>query len=248
MQKKCILVIEDEQAVRQGIVDALEEEGFRVLEEGDGDSGLKAALHTDCNLVLLDLLLPQMSGLEVLKNIREERPTLPVIILTGQSEEVDRIEGLNLGADDYVVKPFSVGELLARVAAVLRRSPERSQNLSHLKIPNGEVNLKSSRVELDNGEISDLSERECELLKYLVTNAGRIVSREEILTRVWQMKAEGVNTRTIDMHIVRLREKLSDCPNTPAIIKTIRGQGYMFTLENILHDESDAHNGSGAPK
>ena len=186
------------------------------------------ALRCDCDLILLDLVLPGRNGLEILAQVREARPTLPVIILTAMGEEADRVRGLRLGADDYVVKPFSVKELLARIQAVLRRTPERPSDISEFVIPGGTANLDRCELRFEDGQRCALSEKEMELLTYLVRNAGRAISREEILSRVWRLDPSGVQTRTIDMHIARLREKLRDGPE-PRVLVTVRGKGYMFT-------------------
>ncbi len=229
MAKQHILVIEDDPAIRQGIVDALQFEGYATLEAENGDVGLDMAVKVGYDLVLLDLILPGRDGLEILKEVRALRPTLPVIILTARGEEADRVQGLRLGADDYVVKPFSVKELLARLEAVLRRSPERPSDVSKFDIPHGLVDLSRCEVRFDDGQRCELSEREMELLRYLASNAERAISREEILSRVWRIDPRSIfETRTIDMHIARLREKLRDDPSEPRIICTVRGKGYMF--------------------
>jgi len=229
MAKHQILVIEDDAAIRQGIVDALHFEGYGTLEAHNGTVGLDMAVRGGYDLLLLDLILPGRDGLDILKDVRATRPTLPVIILTARGEEADRVEGLHLGADDYVVKPFSVRELLARVEAVLRRSPERPSDLSDFWVPGGTVDMSRCEVRFDNGERCELSEREMELLRYLVCNAGRAISRQEILSRVWRIDPRSIiETRTIDMHIARLREKLRDDCASPRVIVTIRGKGYMF--------------------
>lgn len=228
MARRKVLVVEDDAAIRRGIVDALAFEGFATLEADDGERGLHSAVEADCDLLLLDLVLPRKDGLDILREVRSARPTLPVIVLTARGEESDRVKGLRLGADDYVVKPFSVKELLARVHAVLRRSPERPSDLSRVSIPGGTADLARREVSFANGERIELSEREAELLRYLAVNAGRAISREEILARVWRMDPTGIETRTIDMHIARLREKLRDTPAEPKIIRTVRGKGYAF--------------------
>ena len=231
MAKQRILVIEDDAAIRRGIVDALTFEGYRTLEATDGDLGLDMALSVTCDLILLDLVLPGPDGLAILREVRSARPTLPVIILTALGEEADRVTGLRLGADDYVVKPFRVKELLARVEAVLRRSPERPSDVDRVAVPGGTVDLARCEVAFDDGTRCDLSERERELLRYLAANAGRAVSREELLRRVWRIDPTGLYTRTVDMHIARLREKLRDEPAEPRIILTVRGKGYMWRAE-----------------
>jgi DNA-binding response OmpR family regulator len=231
MEKRKVLVIEDDPAIRRGIVDALQFEGYETLEADNGSLGLDMAVKVGYDLLLLDLILPGRDGLEILKEVRATRPSLPVIILTARGEEADRVEGLRLGADDYVVKPFSVKELLARVEAVLRRSPERPSDVSRFKVPGGEVNLSRCEVCFEDGGRTELSERERELLRYLICNPGRAISRQEILTRVWRIDARSIfETRTIDMHIARLREKLRDDPSQPFIILTVRGKGYMFAV------------------
>ncbi len=228
MASNRILVIEDDAAIRQGIIDALEFEGYRTFEAARGDTGLDMARSVECDLILLDLILPGGDGLEILKEVRATRPTLPVIVLTARGEENDRVRGLKLGADDYVVKPFSVAELLARVQAVLRRSPERPSDVSEVPFPGGLADLARCEIRFEDGGRARLSEREMELLRYLACNAGRAVSREEILARVWRLEPRGIETRTIDMHVARLREKLRDDPAQPAIILTVRGKGYVF--------------------
>jgi DNA-binding response OmpR family regulator len=223
-----ILTIEDDAAIRRGIVDALRFAGYEVLEAATGESGLATALSRDFDLLLLDLVLPDLGGLDVLKQVRRSRPTLPVIVLTARGDEDDRVAGLRQGADDYVVKPFSVKELLARVEAVLRRSPGRPGDIEKVEFLGGIADLKRAEVRLDNGHRSELSQREAELLRYLATNSGRAIARDELLAHVWRVDPRGITTRTIDMHIARLREKLGDAADEPAVIVTVRGRGYML--------------------
>ncbi len=227
-QPQRILVVEDDAAIRRGIVDALRFEGFRAVEAADGKTGMALALEVDCELVLLDLVLPGTQGLEILQAVRQERPTLPVIILTALGDETDRVRGLRMGADDYVVKPFSVSELMARVQAVLRRSPQRPTDVLTAPVPGGQIDFSRSEVRFQDGRREDLSERESELLRYLVVNPGRTISRDELLRSVWRIEPRGLWTRTIDMHIARLREKLGDDASDPKLILTVRGKGYMY--------------------
>lgn len=226
-----ILVIEDDAAIRQGIVDAVESEGYATFEAADAIRGRDMALGVECDLVLLDLVLPRGDGLDILREVRSARPTLPVIILTARGAEDDRIKGLKLGADDYVVKPFSVKELLARIEAVLRRSPERPVDIREVRLPAGLADLGRRELRFNDGSRAELSERECELLRYLAMNPGRAISREEILSRVWRLDPNGIETRTIDMHVARLREKLRDDGAQPCVLLTVRGKGYMFASE-----------------
>ncbi len=228
MTRQQILTIEDDPAIRRGIVDALRFAGYGTLEAARGDTGLEMALSRQFDLLLLDLVLPVRDGLEILREVRRLRPTLPVIILTARGQEADRIRGLNDGADDYVVKPFSVKELLARVEAVLRRSPERPWDVTEIEIPGGRIDLGRREVGFDDGERTELSEREVELVRYLAAHCGRAITREELLANVWRISPQGVATRTIDMHIARLREKLRDDPGRPMVLLTVRGKGYMF--------------------
>ncbi|HSU69179.1 MAG TPA: response regulator transcription factor, partial [Tepidisphaeraceae bacterium] len=203
MSSRRILVIEDDSAIRRGIVDALKFKGFVVLEAANGKEGSQMAAGVDCDLVLLDLVLPGKGGLEILREVRQGRPTLPVIILTAKGEENDRVAGLSTGADDYVVKPFSVKELLARVEAVLRRSPERPIDVTSVPFPGGVADLQRCEIRFDDQTRAELSEKEGELLAYLARNSGRAVSRDEILSRVWRIDPRGGETRTIDMHVAR---------------------------------------------
>jgi DNA-binding response OmpR family regulator len=230
MAKARILVIEDDAAIRRGLVDALAFAGYATLTAEDGDAGFELAVQADCDLILLDLVLPGRDGLEILREVRARRPTLPVLILTALGEERDRVKGLKLGADDYVVKPFSVKELLARVEAVLRRSPARPSDLIHVRLPTGVVDLARCEVRFKDGARIDLSERERELVRYLAQNAGRAISRDELLQRVWRLDPAGLYTRTVDVHIARLREKLRDDPDRPRVLLTVHGKGYMFAL------------------
>ncbi len=230
MAKRRILVVEDDAAIRQGIVDSLAAAHFETTEAATGDVGLDKALHEEYELLLLDLVLPNKDGFQILRELRAARPTQPVIILTARGEEADRLEGFRRGADDYVVKPFSVRELLARVDAVLRRSPERPTDVAEVQLPGGVADLARSELRFQDGQRCELSDRERELLRYLAANPGRAISREEILSRVWQTDPAGIETRTIDMHIARLREKLRDDPAQPRVVVTVRGRGYKFGL------------------
>jgi two-component system, OmpR family, alkaline phosphatase synthesis response regulator PhoP len=223
-----ILTIEDDAAIRRGIVDALAFAGYEAIQAADGNEGCRAAVGRDYDLLLLDMVLPGLSGLEILREVRSVRPTLPVIILSARGEERDRVTGLRLGADDYVVKPFSVDELLARIDAVLRRSPARPIDIDELPVPGGCVDFARCEVRFIDGGREELSDRERVLLRYLAQNSGRAISRDELLANVWQIDARGVTTRTIDMHVARLREKLRDIGDEPRVLLTVRGKGYML--------------------
>lgn len=232
--KPTILVIEDDSAIRRGVTDALSFSGYEVLWAAEAATGLRKALEATYQLLLLDLVLPNGSGFEILEALRKQRPGQPVIILSAKGEENDRVRGLRLGADDYVVKPFSVRELLARVEAVLRRAPEREAVNGHWSFAGGAVDFGKREIRRDGGGREELSEREVELLRYLVSNAGRAVAREELLRHVWRLDPRQVETRTIDMHIANLRAKLGDNGATPKVLTTVRGKGYM--LAAVTHD------------
>jgi DNA-binding response OmpR family regulator len=229
---RAVLVVEDDDAIRQGLVDALEFDGFAVTEAANAPRGLAAARSGAYALVLLDLMLPGGDGFEVLKEIRRHDAALPVIILTARGRESDRVQGLKLGADDYVVKPFSVRELLARVEAVLRRArlgnARASDARAEIAIPGGTIDLARCEVRFADGATVELSEREVALLGYLAQHGDRAVGRDEILQHVWRLNPERYQTRTIDMHVARLREKLRDAQGEPRIIVTVRGTGYKL--------------------
>jgi DNA-binding response OmpR family regulator len=233
-----IVVVEDEPAIRRGVVDALRTCGYVVVETADGERGLEEALRRDVSLVLLDLLLPRRDGLSVLTEVRRARPALPVIVLTARGSEEDRVRGLKMGADDYVVKPFSARELLARVEAVLRRSADRPAEVRQVRLGHALIDFDRREVRWSEWQRAELSETETALLGYLVSHRRRAVSREELLTRLWGIGPQRVETRTIDMHIARLRTKLRDPSgrDTPEAILTVRSQGYMAGPELVPAD------------
>jgi two-component system alkaline phosphatase synthesis response regulator PhoP len=210
-------------------VDTLEFHGYEATEAADGPRGLESALATAPDLVLLDVMLPKMDGFEVLDNLRRKAPGLPVILLTARGAEADKVRGLRAGADDYVVKPFSPLELLARVEAVLRRSAERTQVAAdRVEIAGRQIDFARRSVKLSCGKEVELTEREAELLSFLVANPDRAISREELLRYVWKINPKGLETRTVDMLVARLREHLGDKSDAPGVIATVRGQGYRL--------------------
>jgi DNA-binding response OmpR family regulator len=231
-----VLVIEDDAAIRRGLVDALRFESYHVFEAATAKDGVESALAVDCDLILLDLRLPGGDGLAVLKQVRASKPTLPVIILTARGDEADRIAGLRLGADDYVVKPFSVKELMARIAAVLRRSPARPLNMTRIAFPDVKMDVDLLRRELrfQTGERAELSDMDVDFLRYLAANPSRAISRDELLRHVWHIDPRGSGTRTVDMHVARLREKMCDNGAEPRLLLTVRGKGYMFSADVVV--------------
>jgi DNA-binding response OmpR family regulator len=222
-----VLVVEDDAAIRRGLVDALRFHGCAVLEAADGAAGLSLAVESACDLVLLDVCLPRMDGIAVLGELRRSRPTLPVIMVTARGAEEDRVRGLRGGADDYVVKPFSARELLARVDAVLRRSPQRPGDVAVLRTDGRRIDLE--RREVTGGEAPvQLTEHEAGILRYLAANRSRVVTRDELLQNVWGLNPRGLRSRTVDMHVARLREKVERDPAAPLAVLTVRGKGYML--------------------
>ena len=228
MERQRILVVEDDAAIRKGIVHSLRFNGYEAVEAADAASGLARAGEGAFDLMLLDLNLPDGDGLSILESLRKRSGTAPVIVLTARGEEGDRVRGLKAGADDYVVKPFGAMELLARIEAVLRRSPARPEAPRRFAIPGGELDMAAREVLFADGARTPLSEKEADLLAYLAQNPGRAVTRDEILARVWRLNPDAVETRTVDMHIARLREKLRDDSSDPKVILTLRGRGYQL--------------------
>ncbi|MBI1938644.1 MAG: response regulator transcription factor [Ignavibacteriales bacterium] len=220
-----ILIVEDEQNMRLGLKDNLEFEGYEVDIAEDGESGLKKILENKHNLVLLDVMLPKFSGFDICKKARENGIKTPIILLTAKGEEVDKVVGLELGADDYITKPFSLRELLARVKAVLRRSDNTSTD-DVVKIGKLEVHFTSYNA-FENGVQVQMSHKEYELLKFLWQNKNKNVSRDDLLKNVWGQDVF-TTTRTIDNFIVKLRQKIETDPNNPKIIITVHGIGYKL--------------------
>lgn len=227
MRRTRVCVVEDDPAIRRGLVDFLRFAGYEVVECADGDEASRVLLGAELDLCLLDVVLPGADGFQLLDLVRESRPTLPVILVTARGAEEDRVRGLRDGADDYVVKPFSSSELLARVEAVLRRSAERPLDVAGLRLDGAEVALE--RREVCAGEQRrSLSEKEAAILGYLARSRGRAVSRKELLQRVWGLDPRGLDTRTVDMHVARLRDKLGDTSAAARWVVTVRGKGYML--------------------
>ncbi|MFO0828224.1 MAG: response regulator transcription factor [Phycisphaerales bacterium] len=222
-----ILVVEDDTAIRRGLVDALRFHGFEPLEAGDGETAASCALADGPDLVLLDCMLPKQSGLDALRKIRAGRPTLPVILVTALGSEDDRVAGLSLGADDYIVKPFSLRELLARVEAVLRRSPARPNDVTLLSDGSVRVNI-ARRVLVDATGEQSISERDASILRFLAAHRSRVVERDELLQCVWGLDPRGLETRTVDMQVARLRERIASAGASCEWIATARGKGYRL--------------------
>jgi two-component system, OmpR family, response regulator RegX3 len=221
-----ILMIEDEESLGEALEYQLSREGFDVVRETNGATGLQQFRTSGADLVLLDLMLPGLSGEEVCKEIRTES-RVPIIMLTAKDEEIDTVLGLELGADDYVTKPFSSRELVARIKAVLRRTTESLPDSSEV-LEGGDIRLDRDRFEVTaRGQEVRLTKKEFELLELLLANSGRVLPRETLIDRVWGWDYVG-DTRTLDVHMKRLRSKLEVEPHRPRHLLTVRGLGYRF--------------------
>jgi DNA-binding response OmpR family regulator len=224
----CILIIEDEPAMQLGLKDNLEIENHNVDMSSDGESGLQKLKSGKYDLCLLDVMLPKLSGFDVCKAARNAGIDTPIILLTARGEEIDKIVGLELGADDYITKPFSVRELLARIKALLRRSQNSDSVTSKTTIGRLLVDFSSFHCE-EEGEEVKLSHKEIEILSYLHKNKNKVVSRYDLLENVWGYE-EQITTRTVDNFIARLRQKIESNPNHPKVILTVHGAGYKMIL------------------
>jgi two-component system response regulator RegX3 len=222
-----LLLVEDEKSIAEGLAITLEAEGFQVAWVKDGLDAIPAWERVRPDLVVLDLMLPGMSGTEVCRALRS-RSDVPIIMLTARDAEVDRVVGLELGADDYVTKPFSTRELVARIKAVLRRAPlvDASGDEAPVEVAGVRVDRLRHEVQVD-GEVVDLPPKEFELLAYLVENAGRVLTRGQLIDEIWGSDYVG-DTKTLDVHVRRLRTRVEDDPKSPARIQTVRGVGYRF--------------------
>ena len=235
--KANILIIEDEEAIRTGLVDVLIYHGYATDFAADGKTGLEKALSGKFDLVLLDVMLPEMDGFAVCENIRIEDREQPIIMLTAKTSDEDIIQGLQLGADDYVSKPFSIAQLILRIQAVLRRSGA-TQEVEHIiELDNGK---KKDHINIDTRNLSAVknnkdihfTKREMDILLYLYSNAERPVPRDELLNKLWgYAKNLDLETRTVDIHIAKLRRKIESDPAKPCYLLTVRGAGYRLKVE-----------------
>jgi two-component system alkaline phosphatase synthesis response regulator PhoP len=221
-----ILIVEDEPDMVLGLKDNFEFEGYEVITASDGAVGLDKARTAKPDLVILDIMLPVLSGLEVCKTLRGEGFEKPIVMLTARGQEIDKVVGLEMGADDYVTKPFSIRELLARVKAILRRTEGGKKRLSRYRFADIELDFEIYRAKKGD-EPLDLSPREFELLRYLIERKGETVSRDQLLEDVWGYESYP-STRTVDTHIAKLRAKIGDSGSEPRFIMTIHGTGYKF--------------------
>ncbi len=228
--KDTILVVEDDAAILSGIVDLLCGEGFNVSSARDGAKAMRLYREKKPDLILLDIMIPEKSGYEVCKEIRREDPQTPILMLTAKGEEVDKVVGLEIGADDYIVKPFSVGELLARIRAALRRANTKrgARKWDDRPLKFGNVRIDPSTLKGRKGKQEfPVTLREVQLLQFFLEHEGEALDRSLILDEVWGIKYEGT-TRTLDQYVARLRQKVEHDPTAPRHILTIHGLGYRF--------------------
>jgi two-component system, OmpR family, alkaline phosphatase synthesis response regulator PhoP len=223
---KRVLLVEDEPGLVLTLTDRLSREGYHVETSPDGESGLERAAGEAFDLVLLDVMLPRMNGLDVLKELRKRSVETPVIMLTARGQMVDKVVGLKLGADDYVTKPFEMVELLARIEAKLRRAPLAPHPAEGYQFGDVRVDFRRAEVVRDGAPL-DLSAREFQLLKYFIEHRGATLTREELLNEVWGYNAMP-STRTVDVHVAWLRQKIEPNPRHPQYVLTIHGMGYKF--------------------
>lgn len=231
MTKSHILIVEDEIAIAEGLIDLCQFKGYEATHVANGIEGLEAGLSGKYNLIILDIMLPGMDGFSVCNGIRDKDKDTPILILSAKTSEADIIEGLKLGADDYVNKPFSVGHLSARIEAVLRRSRKNIEVSNILTIGNMSINFRDYTGKSNSREVS-FTRKEIEILQYLASNENRPVSRNELLQEVWGYEnAETVDTRTVDIHMTKLRRKIEEKPTQPVHLKTLRGEGYQLVTQ-----------------
>ena len=225
--KHRILVVEDEPSVSRGVKDALSFNGYHVDVAEDGAAGYEIARSQPFDLLILDLMLPQMTGFEVLERLRADNIHTPVLILTARGQEDDRVKGLDLGADDYVIKPFSIRELVSRVGAHLRRKGSDAGTSQPVSL--GLVDFDFQRREVTRqGESIPVLPKEIDLARFLLENRGRVITRDELLMKVWEYPVSGLQTRTVDNYIMKLRQKVEPDPARPQHILTVRGKGYRL--------------------
>ncbi len=233
-----ILIVEDEESIRAGLMDLLEIEGYEISAAVDGHEAMEKVRQWHPHLVLLDLMLPKSSGFEVCKYIRKQHPDIFVLILTAKNEEMAKIAGLEMGADDYITKPFSVSELLARIKTRLRRAGSSTVAAEPDTLEFGDIRVDFRRYEaLNNGKHLDLSAKEFQTLRYLAGRPGEVVTREDLLQAIWGYAVDNMpTTRTVDNQILKLRQKLEKDAANPVWIKSVRGVGYKFDPEGSIGD------------
>ncbi len=221
-----ILIIEDDISILRGLKDNLEYEGYSVFSETNGINGLSQAFMRNPDLILLDIMLPGMNGYEICKKVKKEKPELPIIMITARGSEMDKVSGLDIGADDYITKPFSIPELLARIRAVLRRINRNNIKCEQYEFGKIKIDFKKYQAVANNEEIK-LSSKEFDILKYFIEHKGEAIHRHDLLNAVWGYEAMPT-TRTVDNFILDLRKKIEENPSEPEFIISVRGVGYKF--------------------
>jgi len=229
--QRTVLVAEDEPTVARGLRDALAFHGFRVEVEGDGESALEAARSGRADLLVLDVMLPNLDGFEICRRLRAEGNRIPTLMLTARADEDDRVRGLQVGADDYVVKPFSIREVVARIDAMFRRMEMERGPATTLRVGAAEVDFSARTIRRDDGETESFPEKEAGILRYLLERRGDVVTRDDLLLHVWKYPVSGIETRTVDNYIVRLRQRVEPDPSSPTVVVTVRGLGYRLASE-----------------
>jgi two-component system alkaline phosphatase synthesis response regulator PhoP len=222
-----VLIVEDDDSMATALRDGFQYEGFEVVLARDGAEGLRLATESTADLLILDVMLPKMNGLDICRQIRKDGNPVPIIMLTARGQEIDKVLGLKLGADDYVTKPFGFMELMARAEALLRRAAGRDMMPETFQFGDVSVDFKKGEVRRKDRNL-ELSAREFRLLKYFVEHRGEVVSREQLLDAVWDYDSAPL-TRTVDMHVAKLRKKIEESPEDPQIIVTVHRMGYKFT-------------------
>ncbi len=226
MNRKIILVVEDDPNIRLGLEDNLNMEGYQVLSAPDGVKGMKSALENKIDLVILDIMLPGMNGYEICRKIKAEKPELPVIMLTARGSEMDKIAGLDIGADDYITKPFSLPELLARIRVAFRRVYKDPEPLANFSYENVFLDFRNFQAFYKDAEIS-MTNKEFEIMAYFINHENKVIHRHDLLNEVWGYEAMPT-TRTVDNFILNLRKKLEENPSKPKHIISVRSIGYKF--------------------
>jgi two-component system alkaline phosphatase synthesis response regulator PhoP len=221
-----VLIVEDDDAMAIALTDGFRFEGYEVVAARDGEAGLALARSASPDLMVLDVMLPKLSGLDVCRQLRAEGSAVPIIMLTARGQEIDKVLGLKLGADDYVTKPFGFMELVARAEAVLRRSGNAGRSVSSYRFGDVSVDFKKGELRRKNVTV-EVTARELRLLEFFIAHRGEVVARERLLDQVWDYDATPL-TRTVDMHVAKLRKKIEDDPSDPKFLVTVHRMGYKF--------------------
>ena len=231
MRKKTVLIIEDDVNILIGLEDNLKAEGYEILSSTRGDQGLELALNNQVDLILLDIMLPKLNGFEVCKRIRRSKPRLPIIMITARDSEIDKVSGLDYGADDYITKPFSISVLLARVRALIRRAYPEEGELSKIRFGDVTIDFKGMWA-TKNGKALKFTVKEFDILQYFIRHQGEVVHRHDLLNEVWGYK-KVPSTRTVDNFILDIRKKIEPNPSEPTYFTSVSGIGYRFEAEVV---------------